>query len=108
MFPSTELSNELPNELSNELSNVVRSSWRGQLDLTYAHQNGETRPIHVKTQAPLRVQRPHYPEGRRTCYSTIIHTAGGMVGGDELVQTVHLQPQSHFSVGYLSTHRYGL
>ena len=94
MFPPTELSNKLPNELSSELSNVIRSPWRGQLDLTYAHQNGETRPIHVQTQAPLRVQRPHYPEGRVTCYSTIIHTAGGMVGGDELVQTIHLQPQS--------------
>ena len=72
----------------------LRSPWRGQLDLTYAHQNGETRPIHVQTQAPLRVQRPHYPEGPLICYSTVVHTAGGIVGGDELVHNIHLQPRS--------------
>ena len=78
----------------NRAPDRLRSPWCGQLDLTYAHQNGETRPIHVQTQAPLRVQRPHYPEGRLLCYSTVVHTAGGMVGGDELVQNIHLQPQS--------------
>ena len=78
----------------NRAPDLIRSPWRGQLDLTYAHQNGETRPIYVNTQAPLRVQRPHYPEGRMICYSTVVHTAGGMVGGDELVQNIHLQPQS--------------
>ena len=78
----------------NRALDPIRSPWRGQLDLTYAHQNGETRPIYVNTQAPLRVQRPHYPEGRMICYSTVVHTAGGMVGGDELVQNIHLQPQS--------------
>jgi urease accessory protein len=73
---------------------IDRSPWRGQLDLIYAHINGATRPIHVQTQAPLRVQRPHYPEGPLTCYTTVVHTAGGMVGGDELMQNIHLQPRS--------------
>ncbi len=90
MFPSTELLNELPNELSS----IARSPWRGQLDLTYAYQNDETRPIHVQTQAPLRVQRPHYPEGPSICYSTVVHTAGGIVGGDELAHNIHLQTRS--------------
>ena len=77
------------------LPDPLRSPWRGQLDITYAHQNGETRPIHVQTQAPLRVQRPHYPEGPLISYSTVVHTAGGLVGGDELVQNIHLKPKSH-------------
>jgi urease accessory protein len=68
--------------------------WRGTLDLTYAQTDGITRPINVQTQAPLKIQRPHYPEGPGICYSTIVHTAGGMVGGDELTQNIHLQPNS--------------
>ncbi|MFM2429278.1 MAG: hypothetical protein RLZZ511_491 [Cyanobacteriota bacterium] len=68
-----------------------RSPWRGSLDVTYALEQGRTRPIAVTTQAPLRMQRAHYPEGEQHCYSTIVHTAGGMVGGDELQQLVRLR-----------------
>jgi urease accessory protein len=68
-----------------------RSPWRGSLDITYALERGRTRPIDVVTQAPLRMQRAHYPEGEQHCYSTIVHTAGGMVGGDELQQRIQLQ-----------------
>ncbi|MBE9032904.1 urease accessory protein UreD [filamentous cyanobacterium LEGE 11480] len=94
-----------------------RQPWRGTLELTYAHSQGTTRVTHTKTQAPLRIQRPHYPEGPGICYSTIVHTAGGMVGGDELVQTIDLQPESqafittpaagkiYRSIGETCTHR---
>ncbi len=71
-----------------------RSPWRGTIVLTYAHTNGTTRLTHTQAQAPLKIQRPHYPEGPGICYSTIVHTAGGMVGGDELTQNIHLQPHS--------------
>jgi urease accessory protein len=72
----------------------MRNPWRGKVELTYAYAQGRTHPIHTFAQAPLRLQRPHYPEGPAVCYSTIVHTAGGMVGGDELEQHIHLQPVS--------------
>ena len=46
-------------------------------------------------QAPLKVMRPFYPEGGAVCHSAILHTAGGVVGGDRLALNFHLKPQAH-------------
>ncbi|MBW4661605.1 MAG: urease accessory protein UreD [Drouetiella hepatica Uher 2000/2452] len=45
-------------------------------------------------QAPLKVQRPFYPEGREVCHTVMLHTAGGMVGGDRLSLNIRLHPQA--------------
>ncbi|NET37843.1 MAG: urease accessory protein UreD [Cyanothece sp. SIO1E1] len=73
---------------------VHSSAWLGNLTLSFAHEHGRTKSIHTQAQAPLKVQRSHYPEGPAICYTTIVHTAGGMVGGDRLAQSIHLQPHS--------------
>jgi len=70
------------------------SSWYGKLNLVYAHRLGKTEIIENSHQAPLKVQRPFYPEGQKVCHSVILHTAGGMVGGDRLSTNVHLQTDS--------------
>ncbi len=43
----------------------------------------------------MKVQRPFYPEGREVCHSVILHTAGGVVGGDRNQLNLHLQPDTH-------------
>ncbi|MEO1592814.1 MAG: urease accessory protein UreD [Cyanobacteria bacterium J06632_22] len=68
------------------------SVWRGSADLRFGLFNGKTRLFQVRTQAPLRVLRSHYPEGLNPCYTTLVHTAGGMVGGDQLSQNITLEP----------------
>ncbi len=50
---------------------------------------------HCRVQAPLKVQRPFYPEGPEVCHSIMLHTAGGVVGGDQLSLDLQLRPHSH-------------
>jgi urease accessory protein len=67
--------------------------WQGRLQLVFAAKAGATELIHSQTKAPLKVQRPFYPEGP-VCHSVILHTAGGMVGGDRLDLSLQLQSQA--------------
>jgi len=44
--------------------------------------------------SPLKVQRPFYPEGQDVCHSVVLHTAGGVVGGDHNSLNFHLEPNA--------------
>lgn len=68
--------------------------WQGSLDLVYSRQGQQTLVSHSYHQAPLNLQRPFYPEGPGVCHSVVLHTAGGVVGGDRLSMQIGLQPQS--------------
>ncbi|NER33218.1 MAG: urease accessory protein UreD [Oscillatoria sp. SIO1A7] len=71
-----------------------QQTWHGSLNLRYADRQGSTQLIRDRSVAPLRVQRPFYPEGREVCHSVVLHTAGGMVGGDRLCQEICLEPNA--------------
>lgn len=66
--------------------------------MTYGHGDRGTTIGQSYTQAPLRLQRPFYPEGPERCQSVIVHTAGGMVGGDRLDIHLNLEPQAQAQV----------
>jgi urease accessory protein len=70
------------------------SGWHGKIDLTFVHSANGTQLVHCQGQAPLKVQRPFYPEGEEVCHTVVLHTAGGVVGGDRLSVDLHLQPQA--------------
>ncbi|MEH1861079.1 MAG: urease accessory protein UreD [Nostoc sp.] len=72
----------------------IAEGWHGKLNLVYADRQGRTQLIYNYQQAPLKVQRPFYPEGEKVCHNVILHTAGGMVGSDRLSSNIHLQPQT--------------
>ncbi len=72
----------------------MTSRWQGKLNLVYSYNNNITNIKESFCQAPLKLQRPFYPEGTDICHSVIIHTAGGIVGGDILTQNIHLQANS--------------
>jgi len=69
------------------------SDWQGKVELVYGHREGKCVPIKTFTQAPFKVQRPLYPESEAVCHTVLVHTAGGMVGGDTLAIEITLQPQ---------------
>lgn len=64
--------------------------WTGTLDLRYTLDQATTKLTKALAQAPLKIQRAFYPEGPELCHSVLLHTAGGMVGGDRLIQTIQL------------------
>ncbi|MFP5273214.1 urease accessory protein UreD [Coleofasciculus sp.] len=68
-----------------------QKGWQGSLELVYADDQGKTRLVRDRVGSPLKVQRPFYPEGQGVCHTVVLHTAGGIVGGDRLSQTIHLQ-----------------
>jgi len=70
------------------------AGWQGSLELVFGRQQNATQVIHQQARSPLKVQRSFYPEGPEVCHSVILHTAGGMVGGDRLGFNVQLQTQA--------------
>ena len=73
---------------------IPTTDWQGSLHLAYARRDEQTYLQHQRSQAPLKIHRAFYPEGPEVCHSTILHTAGGMVGGDGLDIDIQLAPQS--------------
>lgn len=66
--------------------------WHGGLHLEFSRQGAQTTLSRSFVQAPLKVQRPFYPEGESVCHVVTLHTAGGIVGGDRLSTQIALQP----------------
>jgi urease accessory protein len=66
----------------------------GRIQLIYQQRGKTTQPIQTYSQAPYKLQRPFYPQGKAICYTTLLHTAGGIVGGDQLSQSIQLQPNT--------------
>ncbi len=67
------------------------SECHGQVELTYTKCQHRTELTHQYSCSPLLVQKPFYPDPP-VCQTVILHTAGGMVGGDRLSQKVTLYP----------------
>lgn len=80
-------------------------SWQGYLAMTFAQTTGKTQILQSQTQSPLKVQRPFYPEGNAVCHTVMVHTAGGMVGGDRLDYQLHLQPRAHALLTTAAAHK---
>lgn len=68
--------------------------WQGLLNLYFSQRQGETYLRRERLQAPLKIQRPFFPEGPGVCHCVALHTAGGIVGGDRLTQSVTLDAQT--------------
>jgi urease accessory protein len=68
-------------------------SWHGCIELGFEVQGSNTILQRSYAHAPLKIQRPFYPESE-ICHTVILHSAGGMVGGDRLTYQIDLAPQS--------------
>jgi urease accessory protein len=80
--------------MMNPLDASEPTGWQGNLQLEFDHRNGETILSRSLMQAPLKIQRPFYPEGKSVCHGVMLHTAGGIVGGDRLSSQIRLHPNA--------------
>lgn len=74
------------------------TAWQGSLELQYRSRAGKTQVISQQATAPLKVQRSFYPEEEGICHNVILHTAGGIVGGDRLEMDIILEPNTHAAI----------
>lgn len=74
------------------------SSWEGQLRVLFDRKAERTRLARSYQQAPLKIQRPYYPEGPRICHAVTIHNAGGIIGGDRLAIDVEVGSGAHVAM----------
>ncbi len=76
---------------------TISDIWHGQLDLRFTKRNDSTQLTRSYASAPLKVQRPFYPEPN-VCHTVVLHTAGGIVGGDRLSSRLILEPHAQVLV----------
>jgi urease accessory protein len=69
------------------------ADWQGDIDLRFQVQADKTILKRSYAHAPLKIQRPFYPEPN-ICHAVILHSAGGMVGGDRLTYQIDLEQDS--------------
>ena len=104
---------ERPERTQSEGALPAKPSWEGQLALRFSRRGSRTEIAQQYAQAPLRLQRPFYPEASASgadasgadvsgaeqaepgfCQTVVVHTAGGMVGGDRLSYDITLESQA--------------
>lgn len=65
------------------------TGWKAALALGFAGSAGKTTLVEKKSEGPLVVQKPLYPEGPQVCHAIVVHPPGGIAGGDQLALRVH-------------------
>lgn len=79
--------------VNNSLATTTSSGWEAQLDLSFSHRADKTVLSKRQQRGPLAVQRAFYPEGD-VCHLYILHPPGGVVGGDRLFISAHIEPDA--------------
>jgi urease accessory protein len=74
-----------------QLAEPVAASWKASLSLDFQSVHGKTVARH-RSDGPLVVQKPLYPEGPERCHAIVVHPPGGIAGGDELF--LHVKAES--------------
>ena len=67
-----------------QLAEPVAASWKASLSLGFQKIDRKTVLAQKRSDGPLVVQKPLYPDGPERCHAIVVHPPGGIAGGDEL------------------------
>jgi urease accessory protein len=67
-----------------QLAEPVAASWKAHLALQFQKDHSRTVLRQNRSDGPLVVQKPLYPDGPERCHAIVVHPPGGIAGGDEL------------------------
>lgn len=70
------------------LADPVAASWKAHLSLKFRKDNSRTNLAERRSDGPLVVQKPLYPDGPELCHAIVVHPPGGIANGDELTLSV--------------------
>ena len=74
-----------------QLAEPLAASWKAHLSLQFRRDGPRTLLAQNRSDGPLVVQKPLYPDGPQRCHAIVVHPPGGIAGGDEL--SVHLRTE---------------
>jgi len=78
-----------------QLAEPVAGSWKASLSLGFQNINRKTVLSERRSEGPLVVQKPLYPEGPELCHAIVVHPPGGIAGGDDL--SIGVKSEKHSS-----------
>jgi urease accessory protein len=78
-----------------QLAEPLAASWKASLALGFSRVGGRTVLSGNRSDGPLVVQKPLYPDGPERCHAIVVHPPGGVAGGDELVLEVGIENEAN-------------
>src|SRR5881394_3228866 len=78
-----------------QLADPLAQAWKAELRLGFAAENGRTVLRERRSEGPLVVQKPLYPDGESVCHAIVVHPPGGIAGGDQLSLKVRAGEGAH-------------
>jgi urease accessory protein len=78
-----------------QLAEPVAASWKAALSLGFQKRDQRTVLVERRSEGPLVVQKPLYPDGPERCHTILVHPPGGIAGGDELALDVSVGSEAN-------------
>jgi urease accessory protein len=73
----------------------VLAPWKADLALGFSCRNHKSLLTEKRSDGPLVVLKPLYPEGEGVCHAIVVHPPGGIAGGDELALRARSEAGAH-------------
>lgn len=77
-----------------QLAEPVAASWKASLSLGFQKIDRKTVLAQKRSDGPLVVQKPLYPDGPERCHAIVVHPPGGIAGGDELALSGRVEQEA--------------